>query len=87
MNTSNPRILTVSDGVLKGWQVRQMAADFRAQEHIGPQTDRILRENNCGQNEKAAWRGDSSEMLFNQITPVHIIAEQSSFSKDVSGCH
>lgn len=38
-------ILTVSDGVLKGSQVRQMAADFRAQETIRETTERILREN------------------------------------------
>jgi hypothetical protein len=40
----NRTILTVSDGVLKGADVRRMAADCRAQETIRQMTARILAE-------------------------------------------
>lgn len=38
-------ILTVSDGILTGAQVRRMAADCRAQQTIPDMTFRILAEN------------------------------------------
>lgn len=55
------KLLTVSDGLLTGADVRRIAADFRAQETIHAMTDRIMLENNCSKNEKAAGQGDSSK--------------------------
>ena len=40
-------ILTVSDGVLKGSKVRQLAAEFRSQESIRGTTEKVLQENGC----------------------------------------
>ena len=52
--------IVYATSIMKVADVRRMVEDFKAQEHIGPTTDRILAENNCKHNEKAAMAGDSS---------------------------
>jgi hypothetical protein len=55
-------ILTVSDGVLKGRDVRRMAADCRAQQAIPTMTARILAENKI-----AAGQGDYQSKHYGNV--------------------